>query len=65
MTLLDEFRCRYETQPTEPAKRILFAVMDDVLGRKGFDNEWDGIDKEIREEILATNLENVRRNLSA
>ncbi|MBP9727768.1 MAG: hypothetical protein KBD27_00155 [Candidatus Moranbacteria bacterium] len=55
--LVDEFLNRHEKKPTEPAKKILFAVLDDLFGRKGLDNAWDDIDDEIREELLETNLE--------
>jgi hypothetical protein len=64
VSLLEEFENRYQVQPAEPAKKILFVVMSDLLGRKGFDNEWDGIDDEIREEILSENLGNIQKNLS-
>ena len=64
MPLLEEFQMRYETQPpTDPAKKILFAVLNDLFGRSGLDNEWGAIDDETREELLATNLELVRQNL--
>ena len=63
MPLLDEFQNRYQTKPTEPAKKILFGVLGDLLGRKGFDNEWDGIDDETKEELLTENLEIVQKNL--
>ena len=63
MTLLEEFQNRYDTKPTEPAKKILFGILNDLTGRKGFDNEWDGIDDEIKEELLAENLEIVKKNL--
>ena len=62
-SLLKEFQKYYEVKPTDPAKKILFAVLDDLFGRKGLDNEWDGIDDDVREELLATNLELVKKNL--
>jgi len=62
-SLLEEFQNYNEVKPTDPAKKILFAVLDDLFGRKGLGNEWDGIDDEIREELLADNLELVRKNL--
>lgn len=64
MSLLEEYYERYEKPPEDKAKKILFAVVDDLLGRKGFDNEWDGCDTEIREEILQTNLEKIQKQLS-
>jgi hypothetical protein len=63
MTLLEEFENRYRTEPTEPAKKILFGVLDDLLGRKGFDNEWDGNDRDTKEELLTENLAIVTKNL--
>lgn len=38
MPLLEEFWNRHEVEPTDPAKKILFAVLDNLLDRKGFDN---------------------------
>ena len=61
--LLEEFENSYEEKPTDPAKKILFAVLNDLFGRKGFDNEWDTIDAEIREELLTKNLGIVKKNL--
>ncbi|MFZ1075508.1 MAG: hypothetical protein WAN50_03990 [Minisyncoccia bacterium] len=62
-SLLEQFERRYDKAPTDPAKRILFGIFNDLNGRAGFDNEWGGIDHETQEEILATNLEIVRKNL--
>ena len=64
MSLLDEFDYRYTQKPAEPAKIILFGILDDITGRKGFDHVWDAIDDEIKEGILETNLETVTKNLS-
>lgn len=63
MSLLEEYQNRYQEEPTDPAKKILFAVLNDLFGRHGLDNEWDAIDDEIREELLAENLEIVKNNL--
>ena len=63
MALLEKFNNRYQKKPTDPAEKILFGVLGDLLGRKGFDNEWDGIDDEIKEELLTENLEIVKKNL--
>ncbi len=64
MTLLEEFQGRREQKPVEPAKKILFAVLGDLLGRSGFDNQWDAIDDDdIKEELLEENLAIVKRNL--
>jgi len=54
----------YEAKPTDPAKKILFAVLDDLFGRRGLDNAWDDIDDDVKEEILASNLEIVRKNIA-
>lgn len=63
MSLLDEYYDRRENPPADAAKRILFDVIYDITGRKGFD--WDEIvdDNEVKEEILKTNLEKIRRHL--
>ncbi len=63
MSLLDEWYDRDEKKPEDPAKKILFAVLDDLLDRSGFDDGWGMADSETKEEILATNLEKVRSNL--
>ena len=63
MSLLEEFLNHRQEKPTEPAKKILFAVLNDLFGRGGLDGAWDAIDEETQEEILATNLEKVRKNL--
>jgi hypothetical protein len=62
-TLLERFDNSYHEKPTDPAERILFGVLNDLFGRKGFDNEWDNIDNDIKEELLAENLEIVKKNL--
>jgi hypothetical protein len=63
MSLLDEYYTRRENPPDDVAKRILFDVVDDIIGRRGFD--WDEIidDPEIKEDLLRTNLEKIRRYL--
>ncbi len=63
MSLLDEYDDRRQNPPDDVAKRILFDVIDDITGRRGFD--WDEIidDREIKEELLETNLEKIRRHL--
>jgi hypothetical protein len=63
MPLLEEFENSYQSKPTDPAKKILFAVLNDLFGRRGFDNEWDAIDKDIKEELLEENLRIVQQNL--
>lgn len=63
MSLLGEYQDRYTHPPTDQAKKILFDVLDDILGRKGFDYGWDECGSEIREEILQTNLAIVQGHL--
>lgn len=46
------------------AEEIVFAIMDDITGRKGFDNEWSDIDTDIQEEILDTLYKKVKTMLS-
>jgi len=62
-TLLEEFQNSRTTAPTDPAKKILFAVLNDLFGRSGLDHQWDAIDDDVRQELLEENLEIVRRNL--
>ena len=62
-SLLEEFRSRYEKKPTDPAKKVLFAILNDLFGRKGLDNAWDDIDDDVKEELLNSNLDLVRKNL--
>lgn len=63
MSTLEKFEKRHQEKPTDQAERILFGVLDDLIGRKGFDSEWDGLDDGIKEELLTENLEIVRKNL--
>ena len=48
MALLDEFQDRYSNPPTDPAKKVLFAVISDLTGRGGFDGIWDDLDEDTR-----------------
>ncbi len=64
MPLLEEYRNRRENPPTEIAKRILFALMNDILGRKGYDDVWDDTDGADKEELLQTNLAEIQSILS-
>jgi hypothetical protein len=59
--LLDKFNNKREEPPTDPAEKILFAVMADITGRHGLRQEWDQIDDDVQEELLQTNLENIRK----
>jgi hypothetical protein len=64
MALLEEFYDYYKEKPTDPAKKILFAVLNDLFDRRGLRQEWDGFDEDIKEELLETNLKIVAKNLS-
>ncbi|MBU2635388.1 hypothetical protein KJ841_02870 [Patescibacteria group bacterium] len=63
MSLVKEYYESFENPPQDKAKRILFAVFNDLDGRKGLLNEWGMLDDDIQEEILETNLEIIRQNL--
>ena len=63
-SLLEEFQDYYKVKPTDPAKKVLFAILDNLFDRRGLGNEWGSIDDDVREELLATNLAIVRKNLS-
>jgi hypothetical protein len=39
---------------TKLATSIVFAILSDVTGRRGWRQEWDGFDTDIQKEILAT-----------
>jgi hypothetical protein len=60
MPLLDEYYDSLKTQPHDKAKKILFAVMRDLLDRKGFRHIWDETGDDIKEEILESNLKNIQ-----
>ncbi len=62
MSILREFR---NASPSEkdPAKLILFTVFADLNARHGFGDFWSGINNDIKEEILKTNLEKIREIL--
>jgi len=61
--LLEEYYARCTVEPTDPAKKILFAIMNNLLSRSGFNNVWNEIDNETRKEIFAENLELIYRVL--
>jgi hypothetical protein len=64
MPLLDEYSDRYDKSPEDPAKKILFAVVNDLTGRSGFDGIWDGMQKDDQEELLNTNLRKIQKQMS-
>ena len=64
MPLLDEYYNRHDNPPQDPAKKILFAVINDLTGRSGFDGCWDGMRKEDQEELLNTNLRKIQKQMS-
>lgn len=45
------------------AKKIVNDILDDLSDRSGLSNEWDMIDEEIQEEIIATWVNIVERHL--
>lgn len=69
-TLLEKFREGFENRlkgiidPTQDkVELIVFTVMDDITDRSGLDNEWSGIDEDIKEEIFSELCEKVRKIL--
>ena len=58
--LLDKFREYPRTLSTDPAKNILFDVMDDLYDR-GVLND---IDDDVMEELFQTNLEHIKKSMS-
>lgn len=46
------------------SKEIVFEIIHDLGGRKGLDNEWDDIDQEIQDEIIAAWVQKVEAKLS-
>lgn len=63
MSIIDEYYNRRKKPPVDPAKKILFKIFGDILDRRGFVHNWDGIDEDVKIEILETNLKNVKKNL--
>jgi hypothetical protein len=63
MNLLNEFLDSHSTPPQDLAKRILFAIFDDLTDRRGIRHEWDNCDKEIQNEILEENLARIKKEL--
>ncbi len=63
MTLLEEF---YNASPSEPdpAKKMLFTVFSDLIARVGFGDWWHSCDKNVQKEILQTNLDKIRQQMS-
>lgn len=64
MPLLDEYYNRHDNPPQDPAKKILFAVINDLTGRSGFDGCWDQMRKGDQEELLNTILRKIQKQLS-
>ncbi len=63
MSLLEEYYDRFENPPTDTVKKILFAFIGDLSGRKGFDHWWDHLDETVQLEILEENFKTIRENL--
>lgn len=63
MPLLDEFYESRSDESREVAKKILFSVFGNILGRSGFDHAWDACDADVQEEILSDNLEKIQKEL--
>jgi len=63
MSLVDEYNDRLNNPPKDPAKKILFDVIDNITDRRDCDF-FSGIDRETRGELLETNLEIIRKHLS-
>ena len=47
------------------AEKIVAAILEDQNGRSGFDNNWDSIDEEIREECVSEWIEIVQKEIDA
>lgn len=65
MSLLDEFESRYVADPTDPARKIVFGLLDELFSRRGFDDVWDAMDRDAKEKLLAELLEQVSKHLPA
>lgn len=63
MTLLQKFQDRRNNPPSDIAERILFELMNDLTDRRGFHQEWDAVDDEIKEDILQVHLGIIQKNL--
>jgi hypothetical protein len=60
MSLLGQF---YKPRASMPrAKRLLFGILADVTDRRGWRQEWDQMDDDIREEILETWLKLIEQH---
>ena len=62
--MLDELAKWYSEKPKDPAKLIVFSLIEDLRGRSGLDHEFDNIDSETQEEILREWIEKVRSILA-
>ena len=63
MTITLEYFERREKPPEDQAKKILFEVFGNILDRRGFRQNWDQIDEDVKIEILETNLKKVQKHL--
>lgn len=41
-----------DKKAVSPSKTILFHILDDFTDRRGLRHEWEGIDQDIKDEIL-------------
>jgi hypothetical protein len=62
-TLVEEYENMSDYDPKDPAKRILFAIFEDLNDRRAVKDGLEDVDDNIMEEILRTNLEIILKNM--
>lgn len=65
MTLYEEYLDRREKPPSDPAKVALFGIVADLTDRSGLDSAFDGIDDDIKDEMLEQWLMSIKASLPA
>lgn len=64
MSLVDLYHAYHRGEITNSqvskAQEIAFEILSDVTDRSGWENEWDGFDSDIKEEIIETWVEKIQ-----
>lgn len=59
--LAKKFEDRNKVPPSDKSEVIVFALMDNILNRRGFRQVWNECDEAIKEEMLLELYEMVKR----
>lgn len=59
--LIKKFEDRNKISPSDKLEAIIFALMDNLVDRRGFRQVWDDCDEIIKEEILSELYERAKK----